>query len=172
MVMGKRVKLDIKESLSTLKKLRNKQRSLNKEKRVYALICLKESKFSTQLELANYLGIHLRSLQKWVSQYKTSGLEDLLLIKPKRKGSRIITSQIHQALKERSNDPDNPFKGYWDAQQWVNERYGINITYHWLRKYMIQHFKTKVKRPRKSHIKKDPQAMEAFFKTLQYIQGA
>ncbi|MGL1889948.1 MAG: hypothetical protein OCD76_25775, partial [Reichenbachiella sp.] len=168
----KHAELEIKESLSTLKDLRGKQTSLGKQRRVYALICLKESKFTTRQELANHLGVNIRSLEKWVFQYKASGLEDLLLNKPRRKGSKIITSQIHQGLEERAKDPANPFKGYWDAQQWANERYNVNISYHWLRKYMIQHFETKVKRPRKSHINKDPLAADAFFKTTQHIQGA
>ncbi|MGL1886256.1 MAG: hypothetical protein OCD76_07050 [Reichenbachiella sp.] len=76
--MEKHAELEIKESLSTLKDLRGKQTSLGKQRRVYALICLKESKFTTRQELANHLGVNIRSLEKWVFQSKTSGLEDLL----------------------------------------------------------------------------------------------
>jgi transposase len=52
------------------------------------------------------------------------------------------------------------------------EQYGVEVNYHRIREYLIKHFKTKVKRPRKSHIQKDPQAEEAFFKTTQHLQGA
>jgi transposase len=131
--MGKRVKLSIKESLSTLKTLKSKQRSLRKEKRVYAFLCIKESKFATRKQLASYLGVHLRSLEKWVVQYKQSGIEDLLLSKPKRKGSKIITDQIHQGLEKRVNNVSNPLRGYWDAQRWVEEQYGVEVKYHRIR---------------------------------------
>lgn len=161
----------IKESLSILKTLQGRQSSIRKEKRVHALICIKEGKFVTRQQLANYLGVHIRSLEKWVAQYQQQGIEDLLTVKPKRKGSKIITAELHQGLEERVNDSKNPFKGYWDAQQWAKEQYGIDVNYHRIREYLIKHFKTKVKRPRKSHVQKDPQAKEAFFKTAQHLQG-
>lgn len=163
--MGKQAELEIKESLSTLKMLKKKQSSIPKEKRVCALIFIKEEKFSTRQQLANYLGVHIRSLEKWVAQYQSQGIEDLVAVKPKRKGSKIITAELHRGLEERVNDEKNPFKGYWDAQQWAKQEYGIEVNYHRIREYLIKHFKTKVKRPRKSHINKDPQAEEAFFKT-------
>jgi transposase len=170
--MGKHAEITIKESLSTLKNLKRKQTSIRKEKRAYALICLKEGKFDTRKQLANYLGIHVRSLEKWVAQYNVHGIEDLLLCKPKRKGSKIITPQIHEGLEKRVHDGSNPFKGYWEAQQWVQQEFGVEVNYHRIREYLIKHFKTKVKRPRKSHIEKDPNGAEAFFKTAQYLQRA
>ena len=169
--MGKRVELEIKESLSDLKKLRRNQTTLQKQKRAHALVCLKECKFATRQGLADHLGIHIRSLEKWVLQYKESEIEDLLSIKARRKSSKIITPSIHAGLKERVYDSSNPFRGYWDAKQWVEEQYGVMVNYHRIREYLIQHFNTKVKQPRKSHIKKEAQAKEAFFKTTPYIQG-
>jgi len=73
---------------------------------------------------------------------------------PKNKQSKIITSEIHLGLSQRVNDPLNHFLGYWDAQIWVNETYGIDIKYQRIREYLKQHFKTKLKSPRKSHYKK------------------
>lgn len=170
--MGKRVNVFVKESISDLKTLRRKQSSLRKEKRVLALICLKESRFDTRKELAIHLGIHPRSLEKWIVQYKEHGLDDLLVIKPKRKGSKIITPEIHEGLKTRVHDAQNPFRGYWDARQWVQEEYGVEVNYQRVREYLIKHFGTKVKRPRKSHIQKDPNGEATFFKTTQHTGGA
>lgn len=170
--MGKRAEIVIKESLSTLKILKRKQRSIRKEKRVYALICLKEATFGTRKQLANHLGVHVRSIEKWVAQYDENGIDDLVRTKPKRKGSKIITSQIHEGLEGRVKDSHNPFLGYWDAQQWVKEQYGVEVNYHRIREYLIKHFKTKVKRPRKGHVQKEPQAEEAFFKTALYLRRA
>lgn len=170
--MGKRVAVSIKESLSTLKSLKNKQRSLAKQRRVYALICLKENKFDTRDQLANHIGVTLRSIEKWIVQYHEFGIEDLLEVKPSRRGSKIITPQIHQGLKSKVHNEKEPLRGYWEAQQWVKDEYGIEVNYHRIREYLIKHFKTKVKRPRKSHIEKDPNGQETFFKTAQYLQGA
>ncbi len=38
-----------------------------------------------------------------------------------------------------------------------------------IEKYMIKHFKTKFKVPRKSHYKKDEQVIETIFKTVGYM---
>jgi hypothetical protein len=120
--MAKRVIKTIQESLYTLKVFRRNQTSLQKEKRIYALICLKEDRFNTRQELADHLGTHIRSLEKWLVQYDAHGIEDLVKIKPKRKGSKIITTEIHKGLGQRVNDAKNSLRGYWDAQQWVKDK--------------------------------------------------
>jgi transposase len=55
--------------------------------------------------------------------------------------------------------------GYWDAQNWVEQEYGVVVKYQRIREYLIQHFKTKPKTPSKSHYKKDVEAEKAFLKT-------
>ena len=77
----------------------------------------------------------------------------------------IISKEIHKKLSDKLNDSANPLKGYWEAQQWVRDNFGLEIKYNTLRTYLIRHFKTKIKTPRKSHYKKDDQAIEAFLKT-------
>ena len=89
----------------------------------------------------------------------------MLMDKPKNKTSKIITPSIHKGLSQRVKDPHNPFLGYWDAQNWVKQEYGVDIKYQRIREYLIQHFKTKPKTPRKSHYKKDDKAEKAFLKT-------
>lgn len=62
--------------------------------------------------------------------------------------------------------------GYWDAQQWILGEYGVEVNYQRVREYLIKHFGTKVKRPRKSHIDKDPNGEATFFKTTPHLRGA
>src|SRR5690606_10010464 len=153
------------ESLLELKILASKQKSLKAEKRVKSLIYIKENKFKTRQEVSDFLGIHIRTLERWVSNYKSGGINEMLNDQPKNKQSKIITPEIHKGLEQRVNDPNNPFLGYWDAQEWVNEKYGVEVKYQRIREYLKQHFKTKLKAPRKSHYKKDVEAEEAFLKT-------
>lgn len=168
--MGKRAQLVIKESLAELKIYLTKQRTLKGEKRVKSLILIKTKKFDTRQDVSDYLGIHIRTLERWVTKYKTSGIDEMLYDKPKNKQSKIITPEIHTGLSERVNDPNNPFLGYWDAQNWVNETYAIDVKYQRIREYLQKHFKTKLKTPRKSHYKKDHQAEKAFLKTPKYAR--
>ena len=165
--MAKPQNFIIKESLDELGKLRKSQKNFKFEKRVLWLICLKENKFKTRNELCEYLGINPRTQQRWSKQYREKGVEYLLSDLPNRRKSKTITPEIHKALGERLNSSENGFLGYWEAQEWVNKKYDIDIQYHWLRKYLITHFKTKLKSPRKSHYKKDDEAEKAFLKTPQ-----
>jgi len=152
--MKNSIKIKIKESLSELKKIRSIQPSLFKQKRVDCLIYLKASKFKTRLALSNYLGVHIRTQERWLVKYQKKGILFMLSDKPKNKPSKIITTEMHQGLATRVKNSEAPFLGYWDAQEWVYQQYGVQIKYHWLRQYLIKHFKTKLKTPRKSHYKK------------------
>jgi transposase len=163
--MGKKAKLDIKESVLELKKMLVKQKSLNKEKRIKSLILIKSDKFETRQAVADYLSLHIRTLERWLNKYKSGGIVEMLTDQPKNKASKIITAEIHIGLSQRVNDSHNPFLGYWDAQNWVKKEYGVDIKYQRVREYLIQHFKTKLKTPRKSHYKKNEEAENAFLKT-------
>ena len=163
--MGKKAYLDITETVLELKKLLAKQRTLKTEKRLKGLLAIKSSKFETRQGVVDYLGVHIRTLERWIKNYKTGGIDQMLMDKPKNKTSKIITPVIHNGLSQRVNDAHKPFLGYWDAQDWVKQEYGVDVKYQRIREYLIQHFKTKLKTPRKSHYKKDEQAEKAFLKT-------
>lgn len=156
----------ISESTKELQKLYYNQKRVHLQKRVKALLRILNNDDNSRQDLSNYLGVHLRTLERWMNRYKEGGLDGLLNDSPRREGSKIITSEIHKGLSKRVNDPHKSFLGYWDAQQWVKSEYNVDINYHTLRKYLIQHFGTKVKSPRKSHIKKDEKAV-AFFKNAE-----
>lgn len=168
--MKNAIDLPILESLSELKNLRLKQPTLSKQKRIDCLIHIKTSKFRTRQKLATHLGIHIRTQERWLTKYRDGGISSLLSDLSKARPSKFITPEIHDALKSKLSSSNLPLLGYWEAQQWVEKEFGVQIKYHWLRKYLITHFGTKLKSPRKSHYKKDEQAIEAFFKTAKYTQ--
>ncbi|MDX1285689.1 MAG: hypothetical protein R3182_11780 [Draconibacterium sp.] len=143
---------------------------MSKQKRIDCLINLKTCKFKTRQELANHLGIHIRTQERWLAQYITWGIASYISNEPQIRPLKIIIPQIHDALKARINSSDSPFLGYWEAQQWVDDTFNVQIKYYWLRKYLVTHFKTKLKSPGRSHYKKDEQAVEAFFKTAKHVQ--
>ena len=126
---------------------------------------IKKERFKTRQELADFLDISSKSQERWIKKYIISGIEGLLSDLPKNLKSRIITSEIHEALSKRVNSSDNPFLGYWDALSWVKSEYNIDVKYHLLRHYLIKNFKTKLKSPRKSHYAKDDEAIKSFLKT-------
>lgn len=158
-------KFPIEESVSELIFLRKKQTLYRIEKRIIWLLELQKDHFKTRDALATYLGINSRTQERWIKRYISGGIEELLTDKPKKITSRIITPEIHKGLSKRVNSSEQPFLGYWDAVQWVKDQYNVDVQYHNLRRHLIQHFKTKLKTPRKSHYKKDGNAVDAFLKT-------
>lgn len=163
--MGRTSKIIIKEDLNTLKTLYKKESNSKLKLRIKCLIYTKENKYKTQTILSTHIGIDYSSLKRWLKQYMEEGLAAYLNIRSGGNKASIVCKEIHEKLSDKLNDSTAPLKGYWEAQQWVKDNFGLEIKYNTLRTYLIRHFKTKIKAPRKSHYKKDDQAIEAFFKT-------
>jgi transposase len=155
----------IKESLSELKELYRKQKNYKIRTRIQSLILVKEGKFKKRTQLAQFLSIDYATLKRWTKEYRESGLAIFLSIKSGGNRRATITPEIHHAISEKLHDSKDPLLGYFDAVNWLEKEHEKSVKYHTLRAYMIRHFKTKLKHPRKSHYKKDEQAIEAFKKT-------
>ena len=163
--MGRHSNITITESIEELKTLYKKESNQKLKLRLKCLIYTKADKYKTQTILATHLGIDYSSLKRWYKLYREEGLASYLKIKTGGYKASIITPEIHQKLEQKLNNSSNPLKGYWEAQQWIKDTFGLDMKYNTVRTYLIRHFKTKIKSPRKSHYKKDEQAIEAFFKT-------
>ncbi len=164
--MGRQANITIKESIEDLKTRYRKESNSKVKLRIKSLIYTKEERYRTQTILATHLGIDYSSLKRWFKQYKEEGLASFLSLKSGGNKPSIITPEIHQKLAEKLRDSTNPLRGYWEAQQWLGHHCNLEIQYNTVRTYLIRHFKTKLKTPRKSHYKKDKQAIKAFFKNF------
>ena len=163
--MPKYVDIEVKESLSELKSLRKREKNHRKKTRIQSLILTKEKRFKRRKDLASHLGIGIASLDRWTKVYKESGLTEMLKISSGGLRRHSPLEMIHNELKAKLRDSSDPLRGYWDAVLWVKDNFGIEVEYNTLRTYLIRNFETKLKSPRKSHYKKDEQAIEAFKKT-------
>lgn len=156
----------VKESEQELKKLM-RQQPIHKKNRVQMLLILKKTQKSlSKIELSTILKVNHNTAQKWRKAYFERGLEGLLFdgrlgFKPSK-----INSEIHQAIEKRLTSPKDAFTSYIDLIDWIVMNYipeGIN--YHTVNKYVKRHFGAKLKVSRKSHIKKDENAVDTFKKT-------
>lgn len=163
--MPKQSNLRVKEEFSELSSLLRQQANPKNVIRIQSLIYIKTQHFTTRSELASFLGYSVRSMEIWLKDYKANGIKAMLIpIKKKQKRTRKVGKEIHKGLEERLNNQKVGFLSYVSAQNWVEETYGVSINYNTLRLYMIDFFGTKIKRPRKSHIKKHEQAEADFLK--------
>lgn len=150
-----------KELDSTYHKIKNQRVKL----KIKALIIFKEGNFKSQENLASNLCIGKATLERWLKKYAEEGFEEYKREPTRGKPKTLVSPSLHIALEKKLKDSENPLQSYLDAVKWVKETHHIELKYHTLRNYLIKHFKTKLKVPRKSHYKKDDQAIEAFFKT-------
>ena len=161
--MGRKAKIRIIESEVDLKKLLSKYKEERLRKRIRMLMHLKSNTYKTRIELANAIGVGKRTLERWIHTYENKGINALLAPIVRRKSSTFITKEIYSALLQRLSDPKKSFVSYVEMQAWLREEFDCNIKYENLYYYVRVKFKTKLKVPRKSHIKKDEKAV-AFFK--------
>jgi len=128
------------------------------------LIIKEDTHFKTLESIAEHLDVSVSSLSRWQVIYKQEGLSKLLTISNGGKRREVVTPDIHKGLELKVNDSENPLLGYNHAVEWVKEEFGVVLKYNTLRTYMKRHFKTKLKVPRKSHYKKDDEAVKLFKK--------
>jgi len=163
--MPKPSTLEVKESISELQSQLRKENNAKNILRLQSLIHIKENRFASRSELATHLGYNVRTMELWLKAYRDLGLTGMLIgEKVKQKRIRCISQDIHDGLSERLHDPKKGFNSYVEALHWVQKTYDKNINYQGLRNYMIEFFGTKIKSPRKSHIKKSPEAKASFLK--------
>ena len=143
--MGKKSTLVIQESEYELLCLRKKQTNNKNHQKLSCLIHLKRQTFSKLDDLAQSQNISPSTLDKWIKTYRDKGIHKFLEPKKSSRSSKIITKEIHEAIKNRLESKDNTFMGFWDAQNWIAQNYGVHIEYQWLWKYMTTKFNPKFK---------------------------
>ncbi len=163
--MGKPLSFKVSESSTALRSMIRKESNSKNILRLQSLLHIQEKTFKKQSELASHLGYNVRSMELWLKVYKEQGIEAMLIgSKPRKAKKRKISIEVHRGLSDKLNDSFKGFESYVSAVEWVKENYGVSYPYSTLRDYIIDVFGTKIKQPRKSHIKKNPEAQADFLK--------
>jgi len=170
--MAKAKQLFVKERVPELKRLLS-NRSVTICNRVRMLILIKNNEgenFSKQ-SLGKMLGVSSSSVQIWRKLYEEGGLS--LLLEDKRIGFKpsLITEEEHKKIEEKLHNPTNGLRGYVELQDWISREFSKTIKYNTLLKYCGRNFGSKSKIARKSHVKKDLQAVEDLKKTSDKSAG-
>ena len=163
--MSYKSRFKVMESLETLQSSYTKEKDPRVKLKIKSLIYFIEYPGKRQQDIADHLCVGYSTLKRWYKQYTEKGFSSFASMNMGGNKPSVVPIEIHKALKAKLYDSNNPLLGYWDAVLWVESGFGVKIKYQTLRKYMKKHFKCKLKSPRKSHYKKDQQAIDAFFKT-------
>ena len=156
----------IKESVKELTQLRkNSSDTINK--RLLMLIKIKRADGIplSKRDLAKQLGVDPNSITSWKKIYEQKGISGI--ISDGRIGFKpsVISAENHKKIEKKLKDPKNGIRGYVELLDWVKTELSMDMKYITLVKYSERHFGSKIKVARKSHVKKDEQAVETFKKT-------
>ncbi len=158
--------LIITETLSQLRKLQKGSIPMIAT-RISVLIELKKNEATgvSKRSVAEAVGVNHNSVQTWRTLYEQGGIDAVL--NHKRKGGRPsrISAEEHQLISQKLHDPKNGLRGYVELLSWVEDEFKKSIKYNTLLKYATRHFGSKIKTARKSHVKKDDEAVNTFKKT-------
>jgi len=160
--------ITVTESFKELK-IKLKQSSLMMRPRINMLIIMKKSGESgiSKRELMDSVGACSQSIHNWRTAYRRGGMEALLSNGRKGKCGKpsIFTKEEHQKMKALLHDPKNGLAGYTELQKWVSDEFQKEVKYNTVLKYATRNFGSKVKAARRSHVKKDEEAVRTFKKT-------
>jgi len=162
--MAKALQFPIKEKLEKLQQLK-RQSPVHIRPRIQMLILLKQEKSLSKIALSERLGVDPNSIQSWRMQYRKEGIGKLLA--DNRGGNRKsrIDAKTHQTIRKRLSNPKGALKSYKELCQWVEDRFGLKVPYSTLNGYVKRTMGAGLKVARKSHVRKDEQAVKVFKKT-------
>ena len=163
--MAKTIDITIQESEEHLKYLLRKQVKLLQQGRVKALLLIKQDKVNYTYQLADKLKRGRRTIYDWLKSYEEKGIEGYLTVSSRGKRKEKLTENEKQAIALKLQDPTTDITSYVELLHWVNQQFEKDIPYHVVYNYCRVHLKGRLKIARKSHHKKDEQAVEAFKKT-------
>lgn len=163
--MAKQIDIEVKESESDLLKLQNQQPTILKRSRIKALLLIKQRKVTYTRDLSQKLKYERRTIYNWLKIYREDGLSGLVTVNSGGNNTRLIDQTTKSALAKKLAEPDTTITSYVELLEWVQSNYQPSITYSTLYKHCKVHHRSTLKISRKSHHKKDPQAVEVFKKT-------
>lgn len=157
--------IDIQESVEELELLIREQSNPRLKERLQALYMIKNQGISV-CAIAKILGKHRSTVQRWLADYRESGVERVLEfgVSPGRK--RVIPNWAVESIKKQLEEAEIGFAGYKQIQSWLSNVLGIEAEYGTVHHLVRYELSAKLKVPRPRNRKQDKQKIEAFKKTL------
>jgi transposase len=159
--------VQVKESLSELKRMYKLATRLMAP-RLQMLIEIKKHEDLGGLSkraLAELVGVNHNSIQRWRNYYIKGGIKQLTTHIKNDGRPSILSNKEREVIKAKLQDPKNGLRGYVELLDWVETTFKKEVKYNTLFKYVNREFKAGIKVARKSHIKKDEEAVAGFKKT-------
>ena len=157
----------IAETIGELKKLQKAHIPMIAN-RIKALLEFKKNEKTgiSKRAVADNIGVNHNSVQTWRKLYEQGGIEAILYYQKQTGRPSDITKKEHLQIEKKLNNPKNGLRGYVELLGWMETEFKKTFKYNTVLKYSYRHFQSKIKVARKSHVKKDEEAVATFKKTL------
>lgn len=135
--------------------------------RIRMLIELKKSEQEgiSKRALAELIGVNHNSIQTWRTEYQKNGIKGLLSHGRTGFKPSVFSTEEQKFIEKKLTDPTSGLRGYSELLQWIEKEFNNPVKYNTLLKHCRRNYDSRVKVARKSHVKKDEQAVNAFKKT-------
>ena len=163
--MARTIDINVQESERRLRYLLRIQNRPRQQSRVKALLLIKQGKVKYPFEIAQQLRFSRRAVYDWLKCYSENGIEGYLTVSSRGRRDEKLTSDEKEAIANKLQDPSTDVTSYVELAHWASQQFGKEIPYHVVYKFCRVKLKSRLKIARKSHHKKDEQAVEAFKKT-------
>ena len=154
----------IEATVSELKIIMQRQRTISNRQKVQALYLLKSGSSQSITDVAEVLGVHRVTVQRWLKQYNAGGLSSLLKIRKSTGRPRVIPTAVIAGISKKISEESCEFKSYKQIVTWVEDNYQLSVKYQTLHKQVHYRMKAKLKVPRRCSNKKDVSAAIEFKK--------
>jgi transposase len=121
-------KIEIRESIDSLKALLNEQKSSETFQKIQVLYLLKNQQVKTITEAATIVGKHRVTVQKWLGCYQKEGIEGLLQQKTRGGRKSAISEMAVVKLKEKLQANSEPIN-YQEIQHWLETEFDLKVSY-------------------------------------------
>lgn len=163
--MAKTISIKVVEKKEVLVRLKNSSTSFVKRDRIKFLLLIKEGKCKYNKDLASKIGCSPRTIYNWTKDYESGGLEKLFKNNKGGNNTKLLSESTIKEIDTLLNDAYSTITSYVELLLLLQEKHQPELTYAALYKHCRVKHGSKLKVARKSHHKKDPEAVKAFKKT-------
>ena len=160
------IKIEILESAEEIRQLLKQAEHQEVRDRVQTLYWLKTQQVESINALATLLGKHRTTVSRWLSKYRTGGIESLLKLGKSSGRPRKMSPEVEEKLL-RELEEEEGFSSYKEVQRWLEIVENVSLSYTGVHKIVRYRLKGKLKVPRPRHMKQKEEAVEEFKKNSQ-----
>jgi Transposase and inactivated derivatives len=126
----------IEETTTELKIIIDRARIVTNRQKVQALYLLKSESSQNITHVAELLGVHKITVQRWLKQYNNGRLSSLLKLRRSTGRPRVIPSEVIAEISTKISEESCEFKSYKEIAAWVEDNYQVSVKYQTLHKQL------------------------------------